>query len=120
MVDLELVKAPASPFAEFVGINLTITETVTTVPPLARYTHGAGIDEPLIMERDLDSSGTFEASEMFFYHSDVLGSVTELTDSAGAVVQAYVYDSFGQIVNQIGSLENPYTYDRAEILYQVM
>ena len=72
------------------------------------------------MERDLDSSGTFEASEMFFYHSDVLGSVTELTDSAGAVVQAYVYDSFGQIVNQIGSLENPYTYDRAEILYQVM
>lgn len=33
VVDLELVKAPASPFSEFVGLNLTITQTVSTVPP---------------------------------------------------------------------------------------
>jgi RHS repeat-associated protein len=81
---------------------------------LARYTHGPGIDEPLIMERDLDVSGVFETSEMFFYHADGLGSVTELTDSAGAMAQAYVYDSFGKIVQQVGTLVNPYTYTARE------
>ena len=64
-----------------------------------RYTHGPGVDEPLIMERDLDKSSTFESeTERFFYHTDGLGSITELTDDAGAVRQAYVYDSFGRIV----------------------
>ena len=47
---------------------------------VARYTHGLNIDEPLIMERDLDASGTFEASERFYYHTDALGSITELTE----------------------------------------
>ena len=115
VIDLEVVQAPASPFAEFVGINLAITETVTTVPPLARYTHGPGIDEPLIMERDLDSSGTFENGECFYYQADGLGSVTGLTDSEGAVAQSYVYDSFGQIVQQLGALPNPYTYTGREL-----
>ena len=81
---------------------------------VARYTHGPGIDEPLIMERDLDSNATFEDSERFFYHADGLGSVTELTDSTGTVVQTYVYDSFGQIVQQVGTLANPYTYTGRE------
>ena len=52
---------------------------------LARTTHGPGIDNPVMVERDLDSSGTFEAGERFFYQTDGLGSVTELTDSTGAV-----------------------------------
>ena len=81
---------------------------------IARYTHGAGIDEPLIMERDLDVSGVFETSEVFFYHADGLGSVAELTDSAGAMAQAYLYDSFGKIVQQVGVLVNPYTYTARE------
>ncbi len=81
---------------------------------LARYTHGPGIDEPLIMERDLDSSGTFEASERFFYHADGLGSVTELTDSVGTMTQAYVYNSFGGIEQEQGTLSNPYTYTGRE------
>ena len=53
------------------------------------------IDEPLILERDLDLSGTFETSEGFFYQADGLGSLTELTDSTGFISQAYVYDSYG-------------------------
>ena len=77
---------------------------------LARYTHGPGIDNPLIMERDLDASGTFTATERFTYHADGLGSITELTDSAGVVVQTYVYDSYGQIAQQTGTLANPFTY----------
>jgi len=72
---------------------------------LASYTHGAGIDEPLIMERGGNS---------FFYHTDGLGSITDLTNISGAVVQSYVYDSFGKIVAQNGSLINPYTYTGRE------
>ena len=81
---------------------------------VARYTHGPGIDEPLIMERDLDSSGTFGASEKFSYQADGLGSVIELTDASGIVARTYVYDSFGQIVDQVGTLLNPYTYTGRE------
>ncbi len=81
---------------------------------VARYTHGPGIDDPLAMERDLDASGTFEVAERFFYHADGLGSVTDLTDSAGVVARAYVYDSYGQIVQQTGSLTNPFTYTARE------
>ena len=39
----------------------------------ARYTHGPGIDEPLVMEK---------AGASFFYHADGLGSITEITDSS--------------------------------------
>ena len=93
-------------------ILLELDETNTIV---ARYTHGPGIDEPLIIERDLDASGTFEASEKFFYQVDGLGSVTELTDSTGLVARAYAYDSFGKIILQSGTLLNPYTYTGREL-----
>ncbi len=67
----------------------------------ARYTHGSGIDEPLIMERLKEGTGSdvlpVPSFESFFYLSDGLGSITELTDSAGAVVESYLYDSFGNL-----------------------
>ena len=82
---------------------------------LARYTHGPGIDEPLIMKRDLDSSGTFEVDERFFYHADGLGSVTELTDTSGTVAQSYLYSIFGQIEFQLDpALVQPYTFTSRE------
>lgn len=71
----------------------------------ASYTHGLGIDEPLIMNRN---------SSNFYFHADGLGSIVDLTDSSGTVVQSYVYDSFGNIVSQTGSLTNPYTYTGRE------
>jgi RHS repeat-associated protein len=68
---------------------------------LARYTHGPGIDEPLIMERDAAN---------YYYHADGLGSITHITDAAGNIVQSYVYSAFGEIVTQEGGLSNPFTY----------
>ena len=67
-----------------------------------------------MLERDLDSSGTFDATERFFYHTDGLGSVTELTDSTGAVNRALVYDSYGQIVQDTGGIDNPYAFTGRE------
>jgi YD repeat-containing protein len=57
----------------------------------ARYTHGPGIDEPLIMEK---------TGASFFYHADGLGSITKITDAAGVVKQRYTYSSFGEIESQ--------------------
>jgi len=72
----------------------------------ARYTHGPGIDEPLIMEKN---------SQSFYYHADGLGSVTEITDAAGAVKQQYVYSSFGKIESQLdSSFVQPYTFTARE------
>ena len=95
-----------------------------TEPTLqARYTHGPGIDEPLILERDLDASGTFEPNETFFYHTDALGSITELTDINGQAAQFYVYDAFGNMtvfdaagaeITPESAIANPYTYTGRE------
>jgi RHS repeat-associated protein len=67
----------------------------------ARYTYGPGIDEPIAVTK---------AGSTFFYHQDGLGTVTELTDANGAVAKAYAYDAYGNIVDQTGTVEQPYTY----------
>lgn len=71
----------------------------------ASYVHGSATDEPLIMER---------GGQNYFYHQDSLGSVRFLTDSAGSVAQTYVYDSYGNIVQQTGMLANPYAFTGRE------
>lgn len=72
----------------------------------ARYTHGPGIDEPVAVTK---------GGSTFFYHQDGLGSVTELTDSAGVVAKSYSYDAYGNIVDQTGTLDQPYTYTGREL-----
>lgn len=79
---------------------------------IARYTHGPGIDEPLIMERDMDGDGSLES--VYFYHADGLGSIVAMSDLSGNIVQTYEYDSFGNIVKQTGSITNFYTYTARE------
>jgi len=72
----------------------------------ARYTHGPGIDEPLIVETSGVSS---------YYHADGLGSITELTDNAGTVVQSYTYSSFDKIESQLyPNFVQPYTFTSRE------
>lgn len=71
----------------------------------ARYTHGPGIDEPLIMLR---------GTQAFFYHADGLGSIWDLTDSTGLAARSHTYDSFGQLIAQTGTVPNPYTYTSRE------
>lgn len=72
----------------------------------ARYTHGPGIDEPLILEK---------AGQSFFYHADGLGSITEITDDTGLGKQRYTYSSFGKIESQLDpSFIQPYTFTARE------
>ena len=80
----------------------------------ARYTHGPGIDEPLLMDRN---------NIHFYYHGNVLGSITELTDDTGTIVQSYIYDSFGNtnvfdqngaIISIENGIVNPFSYTGRE------
>jgi len=81
----------------------------------ARYTHGPGIDDPAIAERDLDASGSFEAAERVFFHTDGLGSATELSDATGAVAGARAYDAYGRIVQETGAaIAQPYAFTGRE------
>jgi RHS repeat-associated protein len=72
----------------------------------ARYTHGPGIDEPIAVTK---------GSSTFFYHQDGLGTVTDLTDSSGATAKSYSYDAYGSIVDQTGTVDQPYTYTGREL-----
>ena len=73
----------------------------------ARYTHGPGIDGPLILEKN---------SQSLFYLTDGLGSIVELTDAVGTVVQSYNYSSFGKIESQLDpDLVQPYTFTSREL-----
>jgi len=73
---------------------------------VARYTHGPGIDEPLIMEKN---------SQSFYYHADGLGSITELTSQSGTVTQRYTYSSFGKFESQLdANFVQPYIFTSRE------
>ncbi len=72
---------------------------------LARYTQGAGIDEPLAMYRGLATA---------YFHADGLGSITSLTDGVGQVAASYVYDSFGKLTASTGTVTNPFQYTARE------
>ncbi len=87
------------------GDNL-IEETNSSGAAVARYAQqGVNIDEPLAMLRGGATS---------YYQADGLGSVTSLSNSAGALAQTYTFDSFGNQTASTGSLTNPFRYTGRE------
>jgi len=71
----------------------------------ARYIHGPGIDEPISMHR---------GGNAFYYQFDGLGSVTSLSDVSENVIALYNYDVFGNILEETGSVVNPYKFTGRE------
>jgi RHS repeat-associated protein len=73
-----------------------IEERTTGEMLRARYIHGAGHDELLLIERDLDAGGgCCQGIARFYYHENALGSVYGLTNPAGLLKEAYQYDAYG-------------------------
>ena len=66
---------------------------------LARYAQGLIVDEPL---SEFRSGGTS------YYEADVLGSITSLSNSSGALANTYIYDSYGNLTASTGTLINPF------------
>jgi RHS repeat-associated protein len=82
-----------------------VEETNSSGSVVARYSQGLNIDEPLAMLRSSTTS---------FYNADGLGSVTSLSNAAGALVQTYTFDSLGNQTASSGSLVNPFQYTGRE------
>jgi RHS repeat-associated protein len=73
---------------------------------LASYTQGPGTDQPLAMVRGGTTS---------YYEADAQGSITSLSDSTGALVNTYSYDSFGNPIASEESVANPFRYTAREL-----
>jgi RHS repeat-associated protein len=54
--------------------------------------------------------------QSFYYHADGLGSITDLTNQSGTVVQRHTYSSFGKIESQLDpNFAQPYTFTAREL-----
>src|SRR6266700_6057876 len=84
----------------FDGDNL-IEEINSSGAAVASYAQTQDIDEPLAMLRSSATS---------YYETDGLGTVTSLSNGAGALAQTYTFDSFGKQTTSSGSLTNPFQY----------
>src|SRR6202453_4329096 len=86
------------------GMN-SVEEVDSSGNILARYARTKNVDEPLSELR----SGTTS-----YYQQDGLGSVTSLSNSAGALSNTYTYDNYGRVISSTGSLTNPFQYTGRE------
>src|SRR5438105_6967148 len=86
------------------GANL-LEEIDNSGNVLAKYTQGKEIDEALA---ELRSSTTS------YYEADGLGTITSLSNSAGALANTYTYDSYGKLTASTGTLANPFQYTGRE------
>lgn len=82
-----------------------IAELDQELNPKATYLHGAGIDQPVLMDR---------AGQQYYYHAGRLGSIHSMTDAKGQQVAAYDYDAFGNVRQQDASIANPFGYTARE------
>ena len=82
-----------------------VAEYDSSNDPVASYVQGLGIDRPISMYR---------GGEMYWYHTDALGSVYQMTDEDETVVRTYDYSAFGTIISETGSISNPFTYTARE------
>jgi hypothetical protein len=86
------------------GMN-SIEEIDQSGNVLAKYARTTNIDEPL---------SEFRAGTASYYEQDGLGSISSLTNSAGALANTYTYDSFGKVTSSTGTLTNQFQYTGRE------
>jgi len=86
------------------GFNL-LAEVDNSGNVLAKYTEGANVDEWLAELRSGASS---------YYEADGLGSITSLSNGAGALANTYSFDSFGNLTASTGTITNPFRYTGRE------
>jgi len=62
-----------------------------------------------------DLISQYRGNDIHYYHYDGLGSTRVLTDQNAAVTDAYNYEAFGELLEQIGETENNYLYTGEQI-----
>ena len=86
------------------GTNL-LAELDENLNSKAAYLQGPGIDRPLMMSKD---------GRSYFYHSDFLGSIFALTDTDGKISASYRTNAFGNIIEQMDTIRNPFVFTGRE------
>jgi len=84
------------------------------VPAVMTFASTTPFGVPLVVASTTLPVSTAVANGTLFYHQDGLGTVTDLTDAAGATAKSYSYDAYGNIAESPGTLEQPYTYTGRE------
>jgi len=82
-----------------------IEETNSSGGVVARYAQADNLDEPMAMLRSGATS---------YYETDGLGTISSLSNTAGALGETYTFDSFGNQTASSGSLMNPFQYTGRE------
>lgn len=49
-------------------------------------------------------------TNIYYYIRDILGTILGIVDESGNLVVKYDYDAYGNIINQIGNIYNPFRY----------
>ena len=86
------------------GTNL-IAELDENLRSKATYVHASGIDRPLAMHTD---------GKAYFFHPKALGSIALLTGKNGKIAASYETDAFGNLLEQIGDIRNPFIFTARE------
>jgi len=87
------------------GIQM-LAEVDETLKSKVNYLYAPGIDRPLSMSLN---------GEDYLYHSNGLGSITSITDSKGKVTASYETDAFGNLLEQTGTIPNPFIFTAREL-----
>lgn len=69
------------------------------------YTQSLAIDDPIALQ----SNG-----QTYYYLKDALGTINGIADTNGNIVQSYMYDAYGNIQTQAGSISQPFTFTGRE------
>lgn len=72
---------------------------------LAAYALGLAVDAPV---------ATMRGGVTSYYEQDGVGSLTSLSSSAGTIANTYIYDSFGKLAADTGTLMNSFRYTGRE------
>ena len=79
------------------GLDIVAEYTTNWATPNALYTHGGGIDSPLIRASQGGAVRTY-------YHQDGLGSVVAATNEFGEATGTARYDAWGAVARQTGGI----------------
>jgi len=69
------------------------------------YLHNLAVDDSLALQ---------QGGQIYFYHKDGLGSITQMTDVSANTTGTYRYNSFGEIISQTGNLNQPFAFTATE------
>jgi len=107
VLDRRIAKSVNGSSTQFVydGDNVILEFNGTAIPSV-RYLQGPGVDQTLAQE------GNGQTSWML---TDHLGTVRDLVNNSGTVVNHFTYDSFGQVLNStVGGVDTRYKYTGRE------